>query len=111
MLFRFLRSKKLLILLCTAIFLDLQKPGYMTFANPTDLLPKQCNKAQTFTIPNLPGLKIGLSKTSTLEIWSRRLGKPTCFQGDNPLWEVPGAFYLSLQVDQNGIVTGYQFHR
>jgi hypothetical protein len=108
---RVLQSKKTLIALVAIAFLDLQKPGYMTFANPHDLFPKECKVAQTFTVPNLPWLQTGLSKSSTMEQWKRKLGRPTCYQGDTPLWLIPGAFYLKLDVNKNGAVTSYSFYR
>jgi hypothetical protein len=108
---RVLKSKKTLIALVAIAFFDLQKPGYMILANPHDLLPKECKVSHSATLPNLPGLQSGLSKSSTIEQWKRRLGTPTCYQEDTPLWEVPGAFYLKLDVNKDGIITSYQFYR
>jgi hypothetical protein len=108
---RALRSHYLLLALVLLTVLDLGKPGYLQFMNIQELLPKECTVAQTFEIPNLPWLQTGLSKSSTLNQWKRRLGKPTCYQGKEPLWELPGAIYLKLSVNENGIIKGYQFYR
>jgi hypothetical protein len=103
------------LVLFGAIGLDFNRPGYLTFWNPIDLIPVSswgnCPSNETLTVGVPPWLQSGLSQKSTIDQWKRRLGEPVCKEEDQYTWKIPGGFYLKIWVDPGGNVTKYIFLR
>jgi hypothetical protein len=107
---RALRSFRMTLILGVVVALDFMEPGYFKLLDPRQLLPLECGELkESFMVPNLPILQTGLSKSTTIDQWKRRLGNPVCYQGGTPIWAITDNTYIMIEVNDHGIVTGFKF--
>jgi hypothetical protein len=90
--------------------LDLMKPGYLTLANPIDLLPwnvpnaiqslTRCNGKKSITLEFIPAIAKLVKTSTTVDNISRTLGEPVCVTGGNKIfvWDLKPYLFIDLQL-------------
>lgn len=111
----------------TIASLDLLKPGYLTFANPIDLLPfnapgmiqslTRCNDKKSISLDFIPTIANLVKTRSDIDSLRRVLGREVCVTGGDRVYVFDLKPYLMqdlqlrVRIDDKGYVTNYELLR